>query len=310
MARFLAKVIITLESGMKDIFHQALREISAHNKSNLLDMIGVDPVIFRTETNGNSVDLQIWITTITGSTLNQLVVPFYYAGARKYLFMCSSKNAVNFVMDSIDLASQQINALNEIIVLTPKKGTKIKQSKLKRDITRLFEENSLANFSFYQWETSNDLVWLFDSIVSDLVATSPQEVGYAPVGFDLAIIETIVRKQGFKVNQKHEVIIPKDKYIFRVNLEMNDVYAEMSECFNCTEKCKASKKLCIEISDKGFANIAGLGDLRMLSILFAIKDKTIFKLKGRSPHEDISNQLKELRQLFKKSCKGSSSSSS
>ena len=93
-------MIITLESGiMKDVFHQALREISAHNKSNLLEMIGVDPVVCRTKTDSSSVDLQIWITTITGSMLNQLVVPLYYTGARKYLFMCSSKNAVNFVMN-------------------------------------------------------------------------------------------------------------------------------------------------------------------------------------------------------------------
>lgn len=303
MARFLAKVIITLESGMmKEAFHQALREISAHNRSNLLDMIGVDPVIFRTETDASSVDLQIWITTITGSMLNRLVVPLYYAGARKYLFMCSSKNAANFINGAIDLASQKFNALNEIIILTPKKGAEIKQSKLKHDITRLFEEKTLANFSFFQWNTPNDLVGLFERIVNDLITTSPQEVGFAPIGFDLTIVEKIVKKQGFKVNQKHEVIIPKNKYIFKINLETNDVYAEMSKCYNCDEECKVSKKLCIQISDKGFANIAGLGDLRMLSILFAIDDESIFKIKGRKSQEDISNQLKELRKMFKKKC--------
>ncbi|MHA1156118.1 MAG: hypothetical protein ACTSQK_08410 [Candidatus Heimdallarchaeota archaeon] len=303
MARFLAKVIITLESGiMKDVFHQSLREISAHNKSNLLEMIGVDPVIFRTETNSSSVDLQIWITTITGSTINRLVVPLYYTGARKYLFMCSSKNAVNFVMDTIEFASQQFNALNEIIILTPKKGSEIKQSKLKRDITRSFEEKTLANFSFFQWEKPADLVVLFEKIVNDLVTTSSQEVGYAPVGFDLTVVEKIVKRQGFEVNQKHEVIVPKDKYIFRLNLELNEVFAEMRDCSTCDKDCKVSKKLCIQISDKGFANIAGLGDLRMLSILFAIEDGSIFKLKGKKSQEDIGNQLKELRKTFKKKC--------
>ncbi len=286
----------------KDIFHQALREISAHNKSNLLEMIGVDPVIFRTETNSSSVDLQIWITAITGSSLNRLVVPLYYAGARKYIFMCSSKNTVNFVRGAIDLASQKLNALNEIIVLTPKKGAEIKQSKLKRDIAQLFEEKALANFSFVQWDKPDDLVGLFERIVDDLVATSTQEIGFTPVGFDLAIVEKIVKKQGFEVTQQHEVIVPKNKYLFRINLEMNEVYAEMSECYNCDKECKVRKKLCIEISDKGFANIAGLGDLRMLSILFAIEDESIFKLKGRKSQEDISNQLKELRKMFKKKC--------
>ncbi len=304
MARFLAKVIITLESGLKkDIYHQALRQISAHNKSNLLEMIGVDPVIFRSRTNTSSVDLQIWITTITGTMLNRLVSPLYFAGARKYIFMCSTKNAPSFVMNAIDLAAQNFNALNEIIILIPKRCAEIKQSTLKRDITQSFEDKALTNFSFSRWNKPNDLVNLFERIIDDLVNISPQELGFAPVGFDLTIVEEIVKKQGFKVNQKHEVIILKNKYLFKLNLETNNIFAEMSECTNCDKECKVSKKLCIQISDKGFANITGLGDLRMLSILFAIENESIFKVKGRKPQEDISNQLKELRVMFKKKCR-------
>ena len=287
---------------MKDHFHQSLREISAHNKSNLLEMIGVDPVIFRTETSVGNVDLQIWITTITGTALNQMVVPFYFSGARKYLFMCSSKNATNFIMDTINLTSEHLNALNEIIIVTPKKGSEVKLSKLKRDIKPLLEEKFLRNFSFFQWEKPSDLADLFDRMVNDLVATSPHAIGYAPIGFDLEVVEKIARRQGFEVNDKHEVIIHKDKYVFKINFERNDVYAEMSDCYNCEHECKVSKKLCILISDRGFANIAGLGDLRMLSILFAIDDDSLFKLKGKKPSEDISSQLKELRQTFKKKC--------
>ena len=135
MSRFLAKVVLTLEPSLEqENFHQALREISAHNKNNLLEMIGVDPIVYRTDTNAGTVDLQIWVTTITGFQLNQMILPFYYTGARKYIFMCSSKNALNFVKNAIDLTSDQINALNEMIILTKKGKTEIKISDIKNSI--------------------------------------------------------------------------------------------------------------------------------------------------------------------------------
>ena len=125
MVRFLAKVILTLEPTItKDKFHESIREISAHHKSNLLNMIGVDPIVFRTESSQGEVDLQIWVTTITGSPLNRLVLPFYYVGARKYIFMCGSKNSVNFVAETLDLVKDKINALYEIVILCPTNGDK------------------------------------------------------------------------------------------------------------------------------------------------------------------------------------------
>ena len=304
MSRFLAKVVLTLEPSLEqENFHQALREISAHNKNNLLEMIGVDPIVYRTNTNAGTVDLQIWVTTITGFQLNQMILPFYYTGARKYIFMCSSKNALNFVKNAIDLTSDQINALNEMIILTKKGKTEIKISKLKRDFEAFFQEKSLNHFSFKQWKDTNDLTEIFDEMVESLVTAHPDSFGFAPIGFELETVKDIVSKQGFEINEKHEILIPKDEIVFRVNLLKNTVHAEMSDCLNCEEECKATKKLCIVISDKGFATISGLGDLRIISIIFAINDGTIFNLKGTKPNEDISFQLNELRKLFRNKCK-------
>ncbi|HUU78810.1 MAG TPA: hypothetical protein VMX55_10720 [candidate division Zixibacteria bacterium] len=303
MARFLAKVVLALEPGLlKDDFHQALREISAHNKNNLLQMIGVDPIVYRTETSVGMVDLQIWVTSITGFQLNRMILPFYFTGARKYIFMCSTKNSVNFVAEAIDLTSDQINALNEVVILTPVDKLEIKPTKLKRDFERFFREKSLNFFSFKQWKNSQDLAEIFDGIVNDLVTAHPESFGFAPLGFELDIVEEIVRKQGFEINEAHEILMPQDDIILRVNLQKNTVFAEMIDCIDCEKNCKATKKLCVVVSDKGFANISGLGDLRILSIIFAIRDGSFMNLKGTKPHEDISNQLNELRQLFKKKC--------
>ncbi|MFW9922166.1 MAG: hypothetical protein ACFFDW_02640 [Candidatus Thorarchaeota archaeon] len=303
MPRFLAKSLLTLEPGLKkDEFHQALREISAHNKSNLLEMIGVDPVIFRSETEAGTVDLQVWITTLPSSSMNRAVMPFYFTGARKYLFMCSTQNAVNFVSEVIELASDQMNALNEIVILFPTKGLDFKYSKVKKEFEAFFKSKLLKNYSFHRWESSANLAKLFEEIIDNLVRTIPEEMGFAPVGFDLQIVEEMVRRHGYAVNENHEVVIIKDGIVFRIDLHRNTVFVELTDCFECDQECKVTKKLCILVADKGFANISGLGDLRILSILYAIEDGTIFHLKGEKPNEDINFQLNDLKQQFAKKC--------
>ncbi|MGC9778193.1 MAG: hypothetical protein HZR80_03015 [Candidatus Heimdallarchaeota archaeon] len=304
MVRFLAKVILTLEPIItKDKFHESIREISAHHKGNLLNMIGVDPVVFRTESSRGEVDLQIWVTTITGSPLNRLVIPFYYVGARKYIFMCGSKNSVTFVSDALQLVKDKINALYEIMILCPINGDKKTHSRLKTKFRKLFADNNLENFSFHNWSEPNDLAAIFKDVVEDIVVNMPQDVGYVPVGFDLSTVENIARQQGFEVTDNHEVLAKLDDILFRINLQKNIVYAEKSDCINCPKECKVSKKLCIEIADKGFSTMKGLGDLRMVSILLAIKDGTILTIKGGKPQEDIEVQIAHLRETFEKTCK-------
>lgn len=304
MPRYLSKALLTIEPSLqKDEYHDTLREISAHNRSNLLDMIGVDPIVYRTETDQGTVDLQIWVTTLTGSSLNRMIMPFYFAGARKYFFMCATPNAVNFVSEVIELASDQMNALNEIIILIPSKGTKINYSKSKKAFEEFFRDKGLTNYSFIKWSNSSDLEDLFVDVIRDLLQTAPEEIGFAPIGFDLETVEQLVKNQGFEISKDHEVVLEKNDFVFKVNLLRNTVYAEMSDCFDCENDCRVSKKLCIVIADKGFSNIRGLGDLRILSILYTIVDGTIFKLKGNKPTEDMENQLKALRKEFKKKCK-------
>ncbi len=304
MVRFLAKVILTLEPTIaKDKFHESIREITAHHKGNLLNMIGVDPIVFRTESSQGDVDLQIWVTTITGSPLNRLVLPFYYVGARKYIFMCGSKNSVNFVSDALQLVKDKINALYEIMILCPTNGDKKTHSRLKTKFRKLFADNNLENFSFHNWSEPNDLAAIFKDVVEDIVVNMPQDVGYVPVGFDLSTVENIARQQGFEVTDNHEVLAKLDDILFRINLQKNIVYAEKSDCTNCPKECKVSKKLCIEIADKGFSTMKGLGDLRMVSILLAIKDGTILTIKGEKPQEDMEAQIAHLRETFEKTCK-------
>ncbi|MHA1126344.1 MAG: hypothetical protein ACTSO7_11135 [Candidatus Heimdallarchaeota archaeon] len=304
MPRFVAKVILVLEPSIKkDYFHQTLREISAHNKANLLEMIGVDPVIFRSNTSEGTVDLQVWVTTITGNLLNRIIMPFYFVGARKYIFICHTKNSANFVRSTFDLVYEQINALNEVIILAPKKGKSVRLNVLKSDMQKIFQERNLSNYQFKLWNDNNELIDFFDDISEDLVSNRPEHVGYMPVGFNIETVENIVQKQGYRVNHNHEVLITKREVTFRVNLEKNIVFAEMSGCEDCEYDCTVSKKLCIEIGNKGFSTLPGLGDLRILSVIFAIEDDSIFTVKGRKPDEDIENQLKELRTTYKKKCK-------
>ena len=304
MVRFLAKVILTLEPTItKDKFHESIREISAHHKSNLLNMIGVDPIVFRTQSSQGEVDLQIWVTTITGSPLNRLVLPFYYVGARKYIFMCGSKNSVNFVAETLNLVKDKINALYEIVILCPSNGDKKYYSRMKTKFRKMFAENNLENYSFHNWSKPDDLAAIFTDVVEDIVVNMPRDTGYVPIGFDLSTIESIAKQQGFIVSPNHEVLARHDDIIFRINLQKNAVYAEMSDCPNCMKECKVTKRLCIEIADKGFSTMKGLGDLRIISILLAIKDGTIMTIKGSKPQEDISAQIAHLREIFEKKCK-------
>jgi len=304
MVRFLTKVMLTLEPTiMKDQYHENLREITAHNKGNLLQLIGVDPVVFRTNTSRGEVDLQIWVTTVTGTPLNRVILPFYFVGARKYIFMCGSKNAHNFVKNTLEIVQDKINAVNEIVILTPKFENKKAYSQMKTKFRKVFREKFLENFSFHQWVNLNDISSLLRDLVEDIVINIQRVTTHIPIGFDLETVEDIAKKQGFEVNEKHEVLFKLDDILFRVNLQNNDVHAEISKCTECDEKCKASKKLCIEVANDGFATLKGLGDLRILSILFAINDGSVLKIKGTKPQEDVSEQLKILRKTFAKNCK-------
>ncbi len=304
MPRFVAKVILVLEPSIKkEHFHQVLREVSAHNKSNLLEMLGVDPVIFRSNTSEGSVDLQVWVTTFTGASLNRIIMPFYFVGARKYIFICHTKNSANFVKSMFDMVDEKINALNEIIILAPKKGKSVRLNVLKAEMEKVFRERNLSNYSFKQWGDNSELITFFDDLAEDLVTNRPEHTGYMPVGFNIKTVEDIVQKQGYLVNHNHEVLIAKRDVTFRVNLERNIVFAEMSGCADCEHGCTVAKKLCIEIGNKGFSTLPGLGDLRILSVIFAIEDESIFTIKGRKPDEDIKNQLRELRITYKKKCK-------
>jgi hypothetical protein len=296
--------MMTLEPTiMKDHYHETLREITAHHKGNLLQLIGVDPIVFRTESSRGEVDLQIWVTTITGTPLNRVILPFYFVGARKYIFMCSSKNAHNFVNEALEITQDKLNAAYEIVILTPKIDDEKAYARMKTKFRKIFRGKSLVNFSFHQWANQNDIAALLTNLVEDIVVNIPRAMPYIPVGFDLSTVEDIAKKQGFEVNETHEVLFRRDDIVFRVNLQNNDIHAEISECTGCEEKCKAVKKLCIEVANKGYATLKGLGDLRILSILFAIKDGSIMNIKGTKPQEDISQQIEILRKTYAKKCK-------
>jgi hypothetical protein len=268
-----------------------------------MSMIGVDPVVFRSNSSRGEVDLQIWITSVTGSLFNQLVLPFYFVGARKYIFMCETKNSVHFVRNVLELVEEKINALYEIMILTPANGKTKEYSKLKTRFQKLFADKNLENYSFNKWKSKEELTNILKDVVEDIVVSIPQTTGYIPVGFDLKTVENIAKRQGFEVSESHEVQKQIDDVIFRVDLHNNLVFAVMTDCKDCPEPCIAEKKLCVEIADKGFTTLKGLGDLRMLSVLSAIDDKSILKLKGTKPQEDINAQLTLLRKTFERNCK-------
>lgn len=304
MPRFLTKVILALEPTItKDKLHEEIREITAHHKKNFMSMIGVDPVVFRSTSSRGEVDLQIWITTITGSLFNQLVLPFYFVGARKYIFMCETKNSVHFVREVLDIVDDKINALHEIMILTPENGKIKEYSKLKTRFRKLFSDKNLNNFSFYKWKSKNELTDILKNVIENIVVNMNRLTGYIPVGFDLETVEKIAKRQGFEISDSHQVLKQIDDVIFRVDLHNNLVFAEIADCKDCPEDCKAEKKLCVEIANKGFTTLKGLGDLRMLSVLSAIDDKSILNLKGSKPQEDIQAQLTLLRKTYERNCK-------
>ncbi|NHJ87199.1 MAG: hypothetical protein FK734_17175 [Asgard group archaeon] len=305
MVRYLTKVVLSIEPTIeKDEFHDNLRQISAHHRSNLLDMIGVDPIVYRSETEQGDVDLQIWVTTLTSRAHSRYILPFYFVGARKYVFFCKTKNSVNFVNEVLDLAGHKINALNEILILTPSpEASEQKQySRLKTKFRKLFADYNLENYSFHQFSTLNDLSDFFHDMILDIVANIPETPAYIPVGFDLETIANIAQEQGFTIDDNNQVVLTSQDVTFKVDISRNTVLAEMTDCTNCPQSCKVTRNLCIVISDKGFSTIKGLGDLRILSVLFAIKDGSIFSIKGGKPNEDLEVQLRDLRNKFNEKC--------
>ena len=304
MARFLAKVVLTLEPNLElNKYHEEIREITAHHKRNLLNLIGVDPVVYRSETSLGDVDLQVWITTTTSHPLNQIIIPFYYLGARKYIFLCNSKKGIDFVSDVIELAEDNLNALYEFAIITPSSMNRKVYSRLKTKFRKLFSDKNLQKYSFYQMRKSKDLLALFDMFSEDIVVNRPRPGDRIPVNYDLNAVEKIALKQGFRINENHQVSTQIDDINFVLDLKFNNVYAEISNCGDCDKECKVRKKLCIVIDIPGYSKMNGLGDYRMISILVAIKDRSILDLKGKSPEEDITAQLDVLRKIFKKTCK-------
>jgi hypothetical protein len=203
----------------------------------------------------------------------------------------------------LDLTEEKINALNEIVILSPGNGKTKEYTKFKKRFKKLFEDNNLENYSFHQWKTKEELSEIFRDLVEDVVVNIPTETYHIPVGFDLTTVEKIAKKQGFEINEKHEIVKAIDDIVFRVDLQKNLVFAEMIDCIDCPESCKTERKLCIEIAEKGFATIRGLGDIRMLSVLAAIDDRSILSLKGSKPQEDMESQLGLLRRSFERNCK-------
>jgi hypothetical protein len=296
--------MMLLEPGiMKDELHETMRNISVHNKNNLLDMIGVDPVIIRTETRYGTVDLQIWITTLSSSGLKRYIMPFYFIGSRKYLFMCYSNNCKHFISEIIDITSSKLNALNEVIVLFHRNGEALQTEKIKEKLGAFFQKKGFCSYSFVEWAGKNDLSTFFNDVASNLMDDLTDQHGFRPVGFDPESVQSIIQQQGFEISPEHEVIITKEDITFRVDLLRNIVFAEKSDCTDCKEKCKVTKKLCIEIADEGYSNISGLGDLRVISVLFAIEDGSIFTIKGRTKNEDLAVQMNEWRKQWKKKWK-------
>jgi hypothetical protein len=301
--RFLAKVVLALEPSIKkDKFHEEIRQITAHHHRNFMQMIGVDPVVFRSHSSRGDVDLQIWVTTVTGTMFNQLVLPFYFIGARKYIFMCDTEYSITFVSEVLDLTEDKINALYEFVILSPGNGSAKKYTQFKKRFEKLFSEKNLENYSFHQWKNSDDLINIFKDMVEDVVI-APYESYVVPVGFDLNTVEVIAKKRGFAINENHQILKTIDDITFRVDLKRNLVFAKITDCVTCSEVCKIERKLCIEIAEKGHATITGLGDIRMLSVLAAIDDQSILTLRGSKPQEDMQAQLKLLRKTYEKNCK-------
>lgn len=300
MARFLAKVVLTLEpTDLQTKFHKAVREVTSHHLSNLMQIIGIDPVVFKTQTPEGEMNLQIWITSFN-NIIHRMIMPNYYLGARKYLFMCEGKaRSVDFVREIIELTMDKLNALYEFIILVPPFKSKQARTRLKNKFQKLFTELNIKHFSLREWREPEDLMELFIDCAREIVLEKPT-TEYLPVGFNLETTEEIVRKIGFTINERHEVIETLNGIRFRVNLEKNKVLAEI---IDPEDGCKVSKELCIVVADRGYASITGLGDLRLISVLLAIKDKSILQLKGSRPQEDIRQQLQDLRKKFKNECK-------
>jgi len=74
------------------------------------------------------------------------------------------------------------------------------------DIRKVFRDKNLENYSFHQWTYPTDISTLLTELVEDIVVNMPRVTPYIPIGFDLKTVEDIAKKQGFEVNEKHEVL--------------------------------------------------------------------------------------------------------
>jgi len=297
MTRFLAKMVLTIEpTDSYQQAHTAVRAITSHHNSNLIQVLGIDPVVFKTTTTQGEIDLQIWITAL--SRINRLILPNYFIGARKYLFMCEGNtDSISFVREIIDLAADKLNAAYEFVILLRPIKEKKELAEIERTFSQLFTELNIENYSIRQWQEPKGLRNLFETMAEEIVQQEPYGE-FVPVGFDLKTTEAIVRKIGFEINENHEVIEFINDIRFRVNLKKNTIVTELE-----AEGCIVRKNLCIVVADRGYSSIAGLGDLRLISVLLAIRDKSILQLKGSRRQEDVKYQLEELQKKFKEKCK-------
>jgi hypothetical protein len=304
VARYITKIILALEPGNSvPEIHQTIREITFNNAINLLPILGVDPVIYRNSHTNGIVDLQLWVTTLINEDINNHVLPLYFVGAKKYLFFCHSAKAVKFIDTIMTLTSEHFNALNELVIIFQQQGNAIDFEEVKESLIDFFDEKLISNYSFHYYSSRIDLENLFNQIINEVSQQSSIHASFAPIGFNVEVIERIAKKMGFETSNEHQISLVSRDIHFIVDIAKNTVIAEMKHCRTCPLDCKVKKKLCIEVAKTGYTTVNGLGDLRLISVLLAIKDESIFTLKGDTREEDLTVQLTKLRKDYLKKCK-------
>ncbi|MBD3192588.1 MAG: hypothetical protein GF308_18250 [Candidatus Heimdallarchaeota archaeon] len=298
-SRFQFKInIFLLNKKTMEEEYRVLKSISSHDffpERELSEIpIGLDFTTYYASTTVGEVCLVFWIRPI--KTEKDILISITPKGALKYLLMCYDLSSLSLLKKFLKQNIKSFNKKAEFIILLSKNACQELTQEEKEYIDYIFAFFKIKKYSVEFWESSSDLETFFNKLIKNILSSfiSIENIEVRSI-FDTCDLVALTQKLGFKPKDDKIVEI-YDDLVFTINLKRGVVEVEPTFCQACKLPCSVSKKLCIVVNARGYSNLPLLyNNLRILSILSAIREGTIMDLKGvSSEREDIRYQIEKI----------------
>lgn len=296
-SRFQFKMnIFLLNKETMDEEYRLLKSLSSYaffsNRELRQISIRIDLMTYHVSTSLGNVCLAWWVQPI--KTEQDILLSITPKGAIKYLFMCYDLDSLNLLKKILKFNIKHFNMNTEFIILLSKNACQELTKKQEKNLTYLFDLFDIKKYSVEFWESSADIESIFKKIIRGILSS------FISIDYDLEVrsifdtydLVTLTQKLGFKPKD-NQIVEIFDDLLFTVNLKSGTVTVEPTFCQDCELTCPVHKSLCIVVDERGYSNLPLLyHNLRILSILCAIRDSTIMELKGeKSQKEDVRYQI-------------------